>query len=85
MKYLTPKSANALLENHSELLDFQTKETLLQLVNFDLKVDNSVNVFESSNGYSNEMQAHSKATALQVLPFSILIAIIIVFFLNNST
>lgn len=82
MKYLTPKSANALLENHSELLDFQTKETLLQLVNFEIKIDYSINVFESRNDYSIEMQAHSKAPAIQVLSFSILGAIIIVFYLN---
>ncbi|XP_060861457.1 uncharacterized protein LOC132938560 [Metopolophium dirhodum] len=83
MKYLTPKSANALLENHSEFLDSQTKETLLQLVNFEIKVNNSINVFESTN-YSNEMQAHSKAPVIHVLSFSILFAIIIVFFLNNT-
>ncbi|XP_025197043.1 uncharacterized protein LOC112595869 [Melanaphis sacchari] len=82
MKYLTPKSANALLENHSELLDFQTKEILSQLVNFEIKVDYSINVFESRNDYSIEMQAHSIAPAVQVLSFSILIAIILVFFLN---
>lgn len=82
IKYLTPKSANALLENHSELLDFRTKETLLQLVNFEIKVNNSINVFESTN-YSNEMQAHSKAPVIHVLSFSILFGII-VFFLNNS-
>lgn len=80
MKYLTPKSANALLENHSELLDFQTKETLLQLVNFEIKVDNTINVFESRNDYSIEMQAHSKAPEIQVLSFLITSAIIIVFF-----
>jgi len=82
MKYLTPKSANALLENHSEFLDFRTKEALLQLVNFEIKVNNSINVFESTN-YSNEMQAHSKAPIIHVLSFSILFGII-VFFLNNS-
>uniref|UniRef100_A0A2S2NSI1 Otoancorin n=1 Tax=Schizaphis graminum TaxID=13262 RepID=A0A2S2NSI1_SCHGA len=82
MKYLTPKSANALLENHSELLDFQTKETLLQLVNFEIKIDYSINVFESRNDYSIEMQAHSKAPVIQVLYLSILGAIIIVFYLN---
>ncbi|XP_016659329.2 uncharacterized protein LOC100160532 [Acyrthosiphon pisum] len=83
MKYLTPKSAIAILENHSEFLDFRTKETLLQLVNFEIKVNNSINVFESTN-YSNEMQAHSKAPVIHVLSFSILFAIIIVFFLNNT-
>lgn len=82
IKYLTPKSANALLENHSELLDFRTKETLLQLVNFEIKVNNSINVFESTN-YSIEMQAHSKAPVIHVLSFSILFGIIL-FFLNNS-
>lgn len=82
MKYLTPKSANALLENHSELLDFQTKETLLQLVNFEIKVDNTINVFESRNDYSIEMQAHSKAPEIQVLSFLISSAIIIVFFFH---
>ncbi|KAF0770310.1 Uncharacterized protein FWK35_00000802 [Aphis craccivora] len=80
MKYLTPKSANALLENHSELLDFQTKETLLQLVNFEIKVDNTINVFESRNDYSIEMQAHSKAPEIQVLSFLISSGIIVFFF-----
>lgn len=83
MKYLTPKSANALLENHSEFLDFRTKDTLLQLVNFEIKMNNSINVFESTN-YSNEMQAHSKAPVIHVLSFSNLFGIIIVFFLNNT-
>lgn len=82
MKYLTPKSANALLENHSELLDSRTKETLLQLVNFEIKVDNSIYVIESTN-YSNEMQAHSKAPAKHMLSFSILIANIVIFLYNT--
>jgi len=83
MKYLTPQSANALLENHAELLDFQTKEILLQLVNFEIKLDNSIYIFESTN-YSIEMQAHSKAAVVNKLSFSILIAIIFVFFFNNT-
>lgn len=83
MKYLTPKSANALLESYSELLDFRTKETLLQLVNFEIKVDNSNYVIESTN-YSNEMQAHSKAPTKHMLSLSILIVNIIVIFLNNT-
>lgn len=39
MKYLTPKSANMLLESHSNLLNFQNKKALLKLVNFEIQVD----------------------------------------------
>lgn len=39
IKHLTPKSAHALLENHSNLLDFQTREILFKLVNFEIEVD----------------------------------------------
>lgn len=39
LKYLTPKSAYALLESHSKLLDPQNKEKLIKLVNFELKID----------------------------------------------
>lgn len=39
MKHLTPKSAYTLLESHSNFLNFQSKKTLLKLVNFDIQVD----------------------------------------------
>lgn len=39
MKHLTPKSAYALMESHSEFLNFQNKETLFNLVNFETKID----------------------------------------------
>lgn len=39
MKYLTPKSAHTLLKSRAELLDVQRKETLLQIVNFEIKED----------------------------------------------
>lgn len=39
LKYLTPKSAYTLLESHSKLLDYQNKEKLIKLVNFELKID----------------------------------------------
>lgn len=39
MKHLTPKSANMLLESHSNFLNFQSKKALLKLVNFEIQVD----------------------------------------------
>lgn len=39
IKQLTLKSAFALWESHSKFLKFQTKETLLKLINFEIKVD----------------------------------------------
>lgn len=36
---MTPKSAHTLLEVHSKLLDTQSKETLVNLVNFEIEVD----------------------------------------------
>lgn len=103
MKYLTPKSAQSLLEIHSNLLDIQTSEMLLKLVHFEIKMDwqfTSVVVkpttdqeykqlrdgskidssIESTNNISsNKMQAISKATTNNVLYFSILSTIILLF------
>lgn len=39
MKYLTPQSANMLLESHSNFLNFQSKKALFKLVNFEIQVD----------------------------------------------
>lgn len=39
IKHLTPKSAQTLLEIHSNLLDIQTSEMLLKLVHFEIKMD----------------------------------------------
>jgi len=39
MKYLTPKSAYTFLESHSKLLDVQIKDTLVKLVNFEIKAN----------------------------------------------
>lgn len=50
MKHLTPKSAQTLLENHSKLIDIQSKETLFKIVNFEIK-DNghSVLIFDEES------------------------------------
>lgn len=118
MKHLTPKSAQTLLENHSKLIDIQSKETLLKLLNFEINVDGettsesdlqflpatvipkiieghkylgynntqaaSIYAFERSNHISShemqadssEMQADSKAPAIQMFSFLILSAVL---------
>lgn len=39
IKHLTPKSAHTLLESHSSVLDFRTRELLFKLVNFEIEAD----------------------------------------------
>lgn len=59
IKHLTPKSAYTLLESHSNSLNFQSKISLLKLMNFEIKADwkhlpVSSNIFEGHKLRDND-------------------------------